>query len=90
MSELIYKLGVLAGLATLLLTTLYNLPDAEPLPAGISTGLAWLFEKMYFFDPIFDVGVFFDVMYVALIGIATFVTLLMIRWVVLLVLRTLG
>lgn len=90
MSELIYKLGVLAGLATLLLTTLYNLPDAEPLPSGITEGLAWLFEKMYFFDPIFDVPVFFDVMYIALIGFATFVTLLMIRWVVLLVLRTLG
>lgn len=82
MTNLIYRFTVLASLVALLLASLSALPDAKPLPVELQTGVLWFFHQMYFFAPIFDVSAFFQVVYYSLIASATYLSLLLLRFVV--------
>jgi len=75
MTEILYKIGLILGIGTLLLTLLGTLPDANPLPSQIEDGIDLLIPYMYFFNDILPVPTFFICVYIMLLAYISYLTI---------------
>jgi len=64
MTQILFKIGLLAAILSAIAVFIASMPDAQPMPVFISSTINWFFSSMYWFDPILDVPVFFQCVYI--------------------------
>jgi len=75
MTQILFKLGILSALLSMIVGVIAIMPDAGPLPTAIGDFITWILPMLYFIDPIFPIDTFFQVLIFAINSFLTFLTL---------------
>lgn len=85
MTQILFKIGLIAVVMTAITTLIASMPNAEPLPSFIEGVVSWLFSAVYIFNPILHVPAFFECVGYLILAITWYFILLgfikMIKWV---------
>lgn len=84
LTSIIYKVTVITAVVALMFATLNQLPEAKPLPDGVSEGINWFLSTLFFFNDILDVPTLMICVYYGIYSFLAYLTirfmLLTVRW----------
>lgn len=75
MTAILYKIGIVLGVAAMFVTLLGTLPDASPLPSQVESFLDLVIPYMYYFNDILPVPTFFITSYTMLIAYFSYLSI---------------
>jgi len=82
MSNVLYKVLMLAAVVSFFAIAIALMPTATPLPEVVVSFIEWAFGSLYFFDDILDIPTFLTAIYTVLNGILVYATLLLVTIIV--------
>lgn len=82
MTSVLFKILILTSIMGVLSGVIINLPNAQPLPSAITSGIDYLISVIYYFSDVLPVSTFFTVIYIMINAYIAFLTLISVKTII--------